>query len=128
MTNAEAIHVINQVRDVITKNPSWMEEATRVVNEAADMAIKALEAQEWVLCKERMPNEHEWMGTERFGTTISHEVYITFENPKGERFCKHLSFQNGKLSIFDQATIDVWYKGSKPIAWKPLPEPYKGDT
>ena len=45
MTNAEAIHVINQVRDVITKNQSWMEDATRVVNEAADMAIKALEAQ-----------------------------------------------------------------------------------
>ena len=46
MTKEEAIHVINQVRGVITKDLSWMEEATRVVNEAADMAIKALEAQE----------------------------------------------------------------------------------
>jgi hypothetical protein len=42
MTNAEAINVINQVRDVITKNPSWTEEAKRAVNEAADMSIKAL--------------------------------------------------------------------------------------
>ena len=45
MTNAEAIYVINQVRDVITKSPSWTEEATRAVNEAADMAIKALQVQ-----------------------------------------------------------------------------------
>ena len=79
----------------------------------------------WISCSERLPEEHEWMGTKRFGTTISDEVYVTFENPKGERFCKHLNFQNGKLSSFDQSTIDALYKGSKPIAWKPLPEPYK---
>lgn len=80
---------------------------------------------DWIRCDERMPEEHEWLGTKRFGTTISDEVYVTFENPKGERFCKHLSFQNGKLSAFDQSTIDAFYKGSRPIAWKPLPEPYR---
>ena len=69
-----------------------------------------------------------WIGTKRFGTTISDEVYVTFENPKGERFCKHLSFQNGKLSAFDKSTIDAFYKGSKPIAWMPLPEHYKEVT
>lgn len=58
---------------------------------------------------------------------FSDEVYVTFENPKGERFCNHLSFQNGKLSGFDQSTIDAFYKGSKPIAWMPLPEPYRGE-
>lgn len=77
----------------------------------------------WIPCSKRMPEEHEWIGTKRFGTTISDEVYVTFENPKGERLCKHLSFQNGKLSSYDQATIDAFYKGSKPIAWMPLPEP-----
>ena len=82
----------------------------------------------WIPCSERMPGEHEWLGTKRFGTTISDEVYVTFENPKGERFCKHLSFQNGELSAFDKSTIDAFYKGSKPIAWMPLPEPYKGVT
>ena len=82
----------------------------------------------WTLCSERMPEEHEWMGTKRFGTTISNEVYVTFENPKGERFCKHLSFQNGKLSNYDRSTIDAFYKGSKPIAWMPLPESYRGDV
>jgi hypothetical protein len=84
--------------------------------------------QEWVLCKERMPEEHEWIGTKKLGTTISDEVYVTFENPKGEKFCKHLSFQNGKLSSFDQSTIDAFFKGSKPIAWKPLPKPYKAES
>lgn len=79
----------------------------------------------WIPCSERMPDEHEWLGTKTFGTTISDEVYVTFENPKGERFCKHLSFQNKKLSDYDQHTIDVFYKGSKPIAWMPLPEPYQ---
>ena len=80
---------------------------------------------QWILCDERMPEEHEWIGIKRFGTTISDEVYVTFENPKGDRFCKHLSFQNGKLSSFDQSTIDAFYKGSKPIAWMPLPVPYQ---
>lgn len=79
----------------------------------------------WIPCSERMPDEHEWIGTKEFGTTISDEVYVTFENPNGERFCKHLSFQNKKLSDYDQHTIDAFYKGSKPITWMPLPEPYQ---
>lgn len=80
----------------------------------------------WILCSEKMPEEHEWLGTKKFGTTISDEVYVTFENEKGERFCRHLSFQNGKLNSYDQSYMDVWHKGSKPIAWMPLPEEYKG--
>jgi hypothetical protein len=83
--------------------------------------------QRWIPVTERMPEEHEWMGTKKFGTTISDEVYVTFENPKGERFCKHISFQNGKLSGFDQSAIDAFYKGSKPIAWMPLPKPWRGE-
>ena len=83
--------------------------------------------QRWIPVTERLPEEHEWMGTKKFGTTISDEVYVTFENPKGERFCKHISFQNGKLSSFDQSAIDAFYKGSKPIAWMPLPKPWRGE-
>ena len=98
-------------------------------------AISALEKQmpiiepeqRWIPCSERMPEEHEWLGTRKFGTTISDEVYVTFENNKGERFCKHLQFQNGELSRYDQFHMDTWYKGSKPIAWMPLPEPWKGE-
>lgn len=81
----------------------------------------------WIPCSVRLPEEHEWIGTKKFGTTISDEVYVTFENPEGKRFVKHLSFQNGKLSSFDQNKIDAFYKGSVPIAWMPLPEPYKAE-
>lgn len=81
----------------------------------------------WILCSEKMPTEHEWVGTKRFGTTISDEVYVTFENPKGERFAEHLRFQNGALSPHMKNEIDSWSKGSKPIAWMPEPKPYMGE-
>ena len=83
---------------------------------------------QWIPCEERMPEEHEWIGTKKFGTTISDEVYVTFENEKGERFCQHMKFQNGKLSSYDQFHMDTWFKGSKPIAWMPLPKPFEGRT
>lgn len=92
---------------------------------AYDMAIKTLEQTKWIPCSVRMPEEHEWIGTKRFGTTISDEVYVTFENPEGKRFAKHLRFQNGTLGISDQNEIDTLYSGSIPIAWMPLPELYK---
>jgi hypothetical protein len=79
----------------------------------------------WIPCSERMPEEHEWLGTKKFGTTISDDVYVTFESQKGERFCKHITFQNGELSRYDKAFMEAWYEDSKPIAWMPLPEPYQ---
>ena len=82
---------------------------------------------QWIPVSERLPEEHEWLGTKKFGTTISDEVYVTFENEKGERFCQHMKFQNGKLSSYDQFHMDTWFKGSKPIAWIPLPKPYEGE-
>lgn len=81
----------------------------------------------WIPVTKKMPEEHEWIGTKQFGTTISDEVYVTFENPKGERFTKHLSFQNGKVPNFEQRTIDAFYKGSVPIAWMPKPKPWEGE-
>ena len=108
--------------DVLANRPT--ERDSLIV--ATRKAFEALEGTKWVLCSERMPEEHEWLGTKKFGTTKSDEVYVTFENEKGERFCKHLSFQNGELSSYDQLHMDTWYKGSKPIAWMPLPESYQG--
>lgn len=80
----------------------------------------------WISCSERMPEEREWLGTKRFGTTISEKVHITFESPNGERFTRFMSFQNGKLSNYDQNIIDTLYPGSRPIAWMPPPEAWKG--
>ena len=93
----------------------------------AEGEIYDIEYSKWIPCSERLPEEHEWIGTKTFGTTISNEVYVTFESPKGERFPKHLSFHNGKVSNFVQREIDALYKGSVPIAWMPLPEPCKAE-
>ena len=90
--------------------------------------ISAQPEPQWILCDERMPEEHEWIGTKKLGTTISDEVYVTFENAKGERFCQHMKFQNGELSRYDQFHMDTWFKSSKPIAWMPLPKPFEGGT
>ena len=88
-------------------------------------AIKALEQeQKWVLCSESMPEEREWIGTKKFGTTISDEVYVTLETTDGKRFCDHIRFQNGKFSLSKQAELDAIDKGIKAIAWMPLPKKY----
>lgn len=96
------------------------------LNVAVQKAFDALEKQQWIPVSERLPEEHEWIGTKRFGTTISDEVFVTFEAPDGQRFTDHISFQNGKLSRSDEHRMRVVYNGAKPIAWKPLPEPYQG--
>lgn len=95
---------------------------------AVQKAFDALEQSKWTRCNDCMPEEREWIGTKRFGTTISDEVYVTFEAPDGQRFTDHISFQNGKLSASDAERMRVWYKGAKPIAWKPLPESWKGSV
>lgn len=92
-----------------------------------DEAPTIVPEQDWTLCSKRMPEEHEWIGTKHFGTTISDEVYVTFETPDGQRFADHISFQNGKLSRLDAEIMREWHKGAKPIAWKPQPEPWKGE-
>lgn len=79
----------------------------------------------WIPISEEMPKEREWMGTDKFGTTISDEVYVTFEYPDGDRFTDHLIFQNGKVPPHKQREIDVFDKGVVPIAWMPLPKPYE---
>ena len=80
---------------------------------------------DWIPISEGLPEEHEWVGTKQFGTTISDKVHITFDI-NGERFVKTLSLQNGELSNYDKLTMDTIHKGWKMIAWMPLPKPYKG--
>lgn len=132
MTNSAAIEALKRLRDAALDEfcGEWDDYP------AFDFAIKVLENQdnkrtisvnaEWIPVSERLPEEQEWIGTKEFGTTISEEVYVTFENPDGQRFARHLSFQNGKIPSYKQREIEVWHKGAVPIAWMPLPEPYKG--
>ena len=78
----------------------------------------------WIPCSERLPEEHEWVGTKQFGTTISDTVHITFD-VNGKRFVKTLSLQNGELSNYEKRSMDALYKGWKMLAWMPLPKPYE---
>lgn len=94
-------------------------------NKAKELAITSLREHTWIPITERMPDEREWIGTKRFGTTISDEVYVTFKTLDGKLFCEHLRFQNGKLSPSAQIEVDAISKGAKPIAWMPLPKPYE---
>ena len=89
--------------------------------------IVSKEVPKWIPVSERLPEEHEWIGTKKFGTTISDKIHITFD-VNGERFVKTLSLQNGELSNQEKLFMDTFYKGWKMIAWMPLPEPWKGEN
>lgn len=119
MTKEEAIHVINQVRDIITKSPSWMEEATRVVNEAAEIAIKALEAQEWIPCSERLPG----VGT----YVLVSKKPLGFRSNLPNVCTAHRSCdpRSGKEEWIDMLFGKL--DDDDVLAWMPLPEPYVDD-
>lgn len=70
----------------------------------------------WIKCSDRMPEEHAFGSTK--GWMRSDKVEITLYNAVKERNEVDMDFtDNGKWS---------WHWGSKIIAWRPLPEPYKG--
>lgn len=87
--------------------------------------VQEMHDNQWVLCSKRLPEERKWIGTKKFGTTISDEVYVTLETTDGKRFCDHIRFQNGKFSLSKQAELDAIDKGIKAIAWMKLPLPYQ---
>lgn len=113
------------IAKMVENAPTVKEIPTRIPLEVWERLVSA--APKWIPVSKRLPKEREWIGTDTFGTTISDEVYVTFEMPNGERFTDHLSFQNGKLSPRKQSEIDTWHKGAKPIAWMPLPNHYEGE-
>ena len=120
MTREEAIKILADLID----NPflhTWEKQ-----NKALHMAIEALHQTKWIPISEGLPEEHEWIGTKQFGTTISDKVHITFD-VNGKRFVKTLSLQNGELSDYEKRSMDVFYKGWKMLAWMPRPEPYRED-
>lgn len=112
--------VINDLNNLLNADdvPVYYKPSIKKVIET----IEQEQQQQWILCSERLPKEHEWIGTKRFGTTISDEVYVTFEAVDGTRFCEHCRFQNGKISPSMQISINAISKGAKPVAWREMPE------
>ena len=90
---------------------------------------KQPEADPWIMCSDRMPEEHDSMfkrfkGTNKWNNAmfenISDKVNVTIE------------FENGKRTTDTSYTLDRKWKcekkyglGGKVIAWQPLPEPFK---
>ena len=117
MNNQEAIE---------TLMANYPDPCYSMLREAVDKAVEALKkADEWIPCSKRMPEENEWIGTKKFGTTISDKVLVTFES-KGKSFVKPVHFQNGELRGLDRQIMDTCYDGWKAVAWMPLPAPWEG--
>ena len=126
MTNKEAIDTIKiAIAEVEWNYP--MDYAA-----AFETAIEALETQatsEWIPVSERLPEEHDTMfakfkGTDKWSDSMfakkSDKVNVTVEFDDGSRMTQTLY------------TIDGEWKREtnikhKVIAWRPLPEPYKGE-
>lgn len=86
----------------------------------------------WIRCSERMPEEHDsifakWNGTSKWDEYMwlkySDDVLVTVEYDNKVRMVDKMKTHDGK-----------WYNGNlvqlvhfKIIAWKPMPEVYKGD-
>jgi len=122
--NKEACNLYDAKNYEESRDCIWCSEEHRQLAEWLKELKQLREQTRWILVSERMPEERE-IGTKRFRTIISDEVYVTLENLKGEKYTKHLCFQNGKLSPSHQQELDAFYNGGIPIAWMPLPEPYE---
>ena len=84
----------------------------------------------WILCSERMPEEHDsmfakWKGTDKWRKGMfakaSDDVIVTVLYKDGEVRTTYAHTIDGKWSC-DLLKI---YNTCKIIAWQPLPEPYK---
>ena len=82
----------------------------------------------WILCSERLPEEHETMfakfkGTDKWDPAmpekISDDVNVTIEFKDGTRKTTTLHTNDGKWNTNNRIVkFNV-------IAWQPLPEPFK---
>lgn len=96
MTNAEAIAQLKEINREV-----------HIYSEAVDMAISALEAQEWMPCSKRSPDE-----IDKYLVTLDYKEHGTGITT--------LWFHG--LLGWDFPVADV------VTAWMPLPEPYKAES
>lgn len=86
-----------------------------MTKEALSMAIKALEAQEWISCKERLPEEN---------------LPVLVAVKQKDRLPKWVKEQTYSyvtdIDAYDDGDFDT--HKNKVVAWKSLPEPYREDT
>lgn len=108
MTNAEAIE---------TLRANYPDACFEQLRAAVYKAIKALEAQEWIPCSERLPFA-EYGESDTVLTTCG---YKDVEDTS-VRWIRLLYFNGGNWCYPTGETYD-----QKVYAWMPLPEPYQED-
>lgn len=83
MTNQEAINFLDQVRKILLDDKSWLESTIQPINEAFNMAISALKAQEQIPVSKRLPEKDHWLGDS--GKQFSDNVLISITNREDAR-------------------------------------------
>ena len=104
------------------------------VDEAVSVAIEALEAQKWIPCKIKLPDDLEEVNV----TWINHnpEPYYNFVKDKPftatavcykERWYWYSSTCADMLAEYGHNEVDEVDKDIEIVAWQKMPEPYKED-
>lgn len=106
MTREEAIKGLKAIRKFYRHKP---------YEEMFDMAIKALEAQEWIPCSEGLP-------------LVGDTYIVTVEDKDG----RHVDAADSHGDYIDGYwnTFNDWYEGQEVhvIAWMEKPKPYKAES
>ena len=101
-----------------------------VTTELEKAIQEQLKIGEWILCSERLPEEHDSMFAKLKGTNkwyksmfekISDNVTVTVIDDKGSSITTYAHTIDGQWSC----DLLRWNKTFRVIAWQPLPEPYK---
>lgn len=132
MTIENAIKLLSSIREIIMRDDSWLENTHEPINEAFNMAQKALKQTKWIPVSKGLPEEE-------------YPVIVTWKNDDPAWYYQHIlgkhyvgvaHYKNGKWYWYSSITEDVLMEygrcdseeldeAIKVIAWMPMPEPYK---
>ena len=96
------------------------------INEALDMAIKALEQTRWIPVSERLPEEY--LCNDGY---IEPSDYVLVWGDHGNygvsRYWGNRRSKSESSNTYKD-WVDLDWVVQKPVAWMPLPEPYKAES
>lgn len=119
MTNAEAIE---------TLRANYPDACYEQLREAVDKAIKTLEAQRWIPCSERLPEEDGWYLV-LYYTRSRYKPYVydvmSFANDLYQIDEYDFSDMKGQKGWFYCDRDYGYCVDDSVFAWMPLPEPYR---